>query len=107
MVSNSQALKCKGGWKKIQIFTRAQLSLGKVPATRCEGPRGFISTLTRQFHVVVDHCDNSSVIQQAQGLGQLVGWAYSIHLFTLGNYVLQNWEEIHSISLYSLFVHMQ
>ncbi len=38
---------------------------------------------------------------------KLVGRANTIHLFTLGNYVLHNWEEIHSISLYSLFVHMQ
>ena len=46
------------------------LSRGKVPATRCEGPRGFISSLTRQFHAVVYHCDDS-FMQQAQGRGNL------------------------------------
>ena len=43
-------------------------SRGKVPATRCEGPRGFRSTFTKLFHAVVNHCDDS-FMQQAQGRG--------------------------------------
>ena len=65
----------QGGLEKFKFFEfkfslgRAP-SRGKVPATRCAGPRGFRSTLTRQFHANVDHCDDS-FMQQAQGRGFL------------------------------------
>ena len=68
----------QGGLEKNSNFSNSNfhsgarptwLSRGKVPATRCEGPRGFISTLTRQFHAVVYHCDDS--FMQAQGRSYL------------------------------------